>query len=137
MAVKRATSRIVVSDVNKTKRVEFAHWMLSNSDEYIDSICFSDETMFKSRPNEEVVLFRLPEDNYWYKPTNAGNAKSVMMWGCVSKAAYGPLVVIEGKNTAFQYIQTLENYLLPELRASADPLTFQQDNATIHKTPAV
>ncbi len=34
-------------------------------------------------------------------------------------------------------IETLNNYLLPEIRAAAGPVTFQQGNTTIHKTPAV
>ena len=111
--------------------------MLQQPDEFINSICFSDETMVKSRPNREVVLFRSPGGTVWNKPSNAGGAKSVMFWGCVSKAAYGPLVVIEGKNTALKYISTLENHFLPEMRASSGPLTLQQDNATIHTTAAV
>ncbi len=44
---------------------------------------------------------------------------------------------MQGKNTAVQYIETLSKYLLPGIRAAAGPVTFQQDKATIHKTPAV
>ena len=51
-------------------------------------------------------------------PSNEGAAKSVMFWGCVSKAAYGPLVVVEGKNTTARYIETLKEHLLPEIEAA-------------------
>jgi len=35
-------------------------------------------------------------------------------------------------------IETLNNYLQPEIRAAAGPVTLQQGNTTtIHKTPAV
>ena len=137
MASRRARSRIIISNINKQKRLIFCRWMLEQSDEFIDSICFSDETVVKSQPNGEVVLFRAPEGTDWYSPSNAGGGKFVMFWGCASKAAYGPLVVIEGKNTAEKYITTLSDHLLPEIQASPGLLTFQQDNASIHKTRAV
>ena len=52
-------------------------------------------------------------------------------------AAYGPLVVIPGKNTAATYIQTLKNHLLPEIEATEGLVTFQQDKASSRKTFAV
>ena len=52
-------------------------------------------------------------------------------------AAYGPLVVVEGKNTAESYIKTLKYKLLPEIRLATGRVIFQQDNADIHKTAAV
>jgi len=55
----------------------------------------------------------------------------------MSIQAYGPLVEVQGKNTAESYIKTLKNYLLPEIEIAEGPVLFQQDNARIHKTPAV
>ena len=52
-------------------------------------------------------------------------------------AAYGPEVVFPRKNTVAAYIKTLKDYLLPEIEATEGLVTFQQDNASIHKTPAV
>ena len=60
-----------------------------------------------------------------------------MFWGVISKRAYGPLVEIKGINTAATYISTLNDYLLPEIEAAEGLVTFQQDNARIHKTAAV
>ena len=111
--------------------------MLEKDDDFLASIWFSDETIVKSRPNGEVVLFRSFEGSEWYEPSNGSGGKSVMFWGCVSKNAYGPLVEVIGKNTAGSYIETLEDYLLSEIEASTDRVIFQQDNASIHKTPAV
>jgi hypothetical protein len=83
------------------------------------------------------VFYRMPKDQEWSVPSNAGGGKSVMFWACISINAYGPLVEVKGKNTAAQYIEILSNYLLPKIRAAAGPVTFQQDKATIDKTPAV
>ena len=43
----------------------------------------------------------------------------------------------QGINTAATYISTLNDYLLPEIEAAECLVTFQQDNARIHKTAAV
>lgn len=133
----KAKFRIVVSDINKQKRVDFCRLMLAKDDAYIQSIIFSDETIVKSRPNGEIVFFRAPPGSEFFEPSNASGGKSVMFWGCISLNAYGPLVVIEGKNTADTYIETLNDYLLPELAEVEGQMVFQQDNAAIHKTPAV
>ena len=132
MQARRARSRIVVSNINKQKRLEFCRSMLEKSDHYLNSICFSDETTVKSRPNGEIILFRSPKGSEWFSPTNGGGGKSVMFWGCASKTAYGPLVEVIGKNTAATYMTTLKDYLVPEMRASSGLFTSQQDNATIN-----
>ena len=103
--------------------------MSEKDDAFIESIWFSDETMVKSRPNGEVVFFRSAHGSKWFVPSNEGSAKSVMFWGCVSMAAYGPLVVIFGENPAVVYIETLKDYLLPEIEAAVGLVTIQQDNA--------
>ena len=129
-----AKKRIILSDANRAKRVAFCERMLGADDDYIKSIWFSDETMVKSRPNGELVCYRLPQGQEWSIPANGGGSKSVMLWSCISINAYGPLVEVRGKNTSEQYIETLTNYLLPEIQAATGRITFQQDNATIHKT---
>jgi transposase/AraC-like DNA-binding protein len=137
MEPKVAKSRIVISDINKRKRVEFCKEMLSKSDAELETIWFSDETMVKSRPNGEIVLYRCPPGSEYFEPSNGGGGKSVMFWGVISKNAYGPLVEVIGRNTAENYIETLKEYLLPEIEAAEGLVTFQQDNARIHKTDAV
>ena len=103
-----AKRRIVTSEQNRVKRLEFCREMVGKDDAFIESIWFSDETMVKSRPNGEVVFFRSAKGSEWFVPSNEGAAKSVMFWGCVSMASYGPLVVVEGAAT---YIETLREYL--------------------------
>jgi hypothetical protein len=74
--------------------------MLEKDDDYINSIIFSDETIVKSRPNGEIVFFRVPPGSEYFEPSNASGGKSVMFWGCISLNAFGPLVEVRDKNTA-------------------------------------
>lgn len=90
--------------------------MLSKTDAELDAIWFSDETIVKSRTNGETVLYICPPGHEYFVPTNASGGKSVMFWGVVSKAAYGPLVEVKGINNAESYIKTPYDYLLPENR---------------------
>ena len=60
MESKVARSKIVISDDNKKKRVEFAKLMLGKTDLELESIWFSDETIVKGCPNGEIVLYRCP-----------------------------------------------------------------------------
>jgi transposase len=137
MEPKVAKSRIVISDINKQKRIEFCKEMLAKTDAELNSIWFSDETIVKSRPNGEIVLYRCPPGSEFFEPSNASGGKSVMFWGIISKDAYGPLVEVKGKNTAESYVQTLKEFLIPEIEAAEGLVTFQQDNAKIHKTDSV
>ena len=136
MESKKAKSRIVISDKNKKKRLDFCKEMLKKSDEFIANICWSDETMVKSHKNGDLVLFRVPPGADWFTPSNESVGK-VMFWGCMTRHAIGPLVEVVGTNNATNYIATLKDYLLPEFQVSEYPLVFQQDNATLHKTAAV
>lgn len=136
MRCKKAKFRLVLSNINKTKRVNFCKNMLQKTDEDIANICWSDETMVKSTKNGDTVLYRVPEGSEWFSPSNAAVGK-VMFWGCMTRHAIGPLVEVVGRNDASNYIKTLQEFLLPELDASDHQLVFQQDNATIHKTANV
>jgi hypothetical protein len=100
MQPKVARSKIVILDVNKKKRLEFCKEMLSKTDAELNSIWFSDETIVKSHPNGEIVLYKCPPANEYFEPSNASGGKSVMFWGVISNNAYGPLVEVKGKNTA-------------------------------------
>ena len=51
MPCKVAKKQIVISDINKQKRLEFLKKMLEMTDLELAQIWFSDETIVKSRPN--------------------------------------------------------------------------------------
>ena len=78
METKVARSKIVVSDINKQKRMKFCQLMLTKTDEELNSIWLSDETIVKSRSNGEIVLFRSPPGSDYFDPSNASGGSSVM-----------------------------------------------------------
>src|SRR5215212_3941623 len=56
-----------------------------------------------------------------------------MVWGCFTRFGVGPLVRLEGRLAAKDYINLLEMHLMPFLETlSEETFTFQDDNAPIH-----
>jgi hypothetical protein len=82
------------------------------SDEKIKSIWFSEETIVKSRPIGEIVFYKMPKQEEWSVPSNARGGKSVMFWACISFNAHAPLVELNSKKNAAQYIEALISYLI-------------------------
>jgi hypothetical protein len=59
-----AKRNILLKDVNRAKRIEFAKRMLQKSDEVLKLIMFTDETMVKAYPNGEVVYYRAFQEQH-------------------------------------------------------------------------
>ena len=135
----------LVSDKNKQKRVEFAAQHLNNLDKLIHETIWSDETMVRKLPKGKDIYFRChssveKED----LPTNLQIQQggfAVMFWGCFSAFGLGPLVALEGNQNQYTYKETLQEYLLPEIKAAREEygidMTFMQDNAPCHKTKLI
>lgn len=138
--VRTAKPRLLLSAKNRQERVNFALRWLSESQEMRDAIVFSDETMVKSWPNGEVVMYRVQStsenDNTLYLPMLRNGGTGVMFWGCAGMHSWGPLTVVNGSMNHLQYIDIIHNLVLPEMAASSVPLLFQQDNARPHTAKA-
>ena len=67
-------------------------------------------------------------------PTVKHGGGGIMVWGCFSGKGLGPLVKVEGKMNRLDYINILENNLLPFIRSKhyKQPYAFQDDNAPVH-----
>jgi hypothetical protein len=59
-----AKRNILLKDVNRAKRIEFAKRMLQKSDEELKLIMFTDETMVKAYPNGEVIYYRAFQEQH-------------------------------------------------------------------------
>ena len=57
-----------------------------------------------------------------------------MVWGCFTGKGLGPLIRVEGKMNHQDYINILENALLPFIQEnfSTNHYKFQDDNAPVH-----
>ena len=47
---------------------------------------------------------------------------NIMVWGCMGWEGVGKLAEVEGRMDAIQYVDILENNLLPSLKESGIPL---------------
>ena len=60
---------------------------------------------------------------------------NIMVWGCLGWEGVGRLVEVEGKMNTEQYVDILENNLLPSMKESGislEDVIFQQDNDPKH-----
>jgi len=67
------------------------------------------------------------------------HSKGVMVWGCFIKGSLGPLIQVDETITGSVYEAILQNHLLPFIEALNDDFTylFQDDNVSVHRTPAI
>jgi DDE superfamily endonuclease/Transposase len=135
-----AKHKIVLSEANRIKRLEFAREMVLKDDDYLSRIMWSDETKVQAFPNSEAVFFRAKSNEIgseYVVPKKQNGGSGVMFWGCMTRRAWGPLVVIDGTINGETYLQLLKDVVLPEIGASTVPIIFQQDNAPAHKKASV
>jgi len=137
----KAKRYILLNEVNRIKSLSFCKDLLTWDDARLERILFTDETMVKSYPNGEFVFYRaLKFLKNKVSPNVQQGGSGQMLWGCMSKWAYGPLEAIEGHITGDSYLNLLINVVKREMDASSGlgrELIFQQDNAKPHKTQAV
>ena len=103
---------------------------------------WSDEcSVEKSADPRQMWVFRRRGEAEKFKPKNVkpkdkSKGVSVMIWGCFMSNIRGPLTICYGHMKSVQYINILEENLVPFIETLPDELkndvSFQQDNATIH-----
>ena len=135
----------LVSTKNQIKRVEFATNQLENLDKLMHETIWSDETTVRKAPKGQDIYFRchssVDKENLPLNHQLHSGGFSVMFWGCFSAFGLGPLVALEGNQNQHSYVETLKEYLLPEITAAQREfginMVFMQDNAPCHKTNLV
>ena len=125
-----------VNDKNRHIRLKWSRERLPWDDEW-NQIIWSDESryeLFGSKRRQWV--WRHPEqrtDDNCLVPTFKSTQKSVMVWGCFTRFGVGPLVRLEGRIKAVDYIKVLETYLVPFIKSlDGETHIFQEDNAPVH-----
>jgi transposase len=130
-----------ISATNIKKRADWCRIMIEKPAEFWDRVIWSDETTVRQAPKGKDIFVHVHqnsnlEDLGVNSQLHSGGF-SVMFWGCFSKKGLGPLVALEGSQTAETYVGLLEDVLLPELQAAGGPMIFMQDNAPCHKAKRV
>ena len=142
---KKLVKKPFISEAAKAKRVLFAQDMLLNDNDYLSRVIFSDETCIRKAPKDKdisiIIHSSTRKEQIPINPQFHSGGFSVMFWGCFSERAFGPLVVIDGTMDRHQYIEILQDYVIPEIRIADDifgsPVMFMQDNAPCHKARVV
>jgi transposase len=129
---------------DRTKRLKFCKQLLAMTDEQIKKIIFSDESNYTvyNRKNKLCVRRKANEKfkNQMLSPRLQNGGGSVGIWGCISYDGVGIPYIYDGRMNQYNYIDTLENYLIPtkDIYFGNDTeWIFQQDNAPCHKARRV
>ena len=136
-----ARKKPLLTQRHKRVRLKWAmgrkHWTLSQWHQII----WSDESIFNLFGSDGRVCVRrrkgeefLPE---CINQTVKFGGGSVMMWGCISCGGVGPLVKVDGRMKAIDYIQLLNTSLLPYMSSMGSTFQFMDDNAPCHRTKTV
>lgn len=137
-----AISKPLITDANAKLRKK---WCRDHKTWTIDdwkNVVWSDESSFTLFPtNGRVYVWRTPKEAYdpdCLLPTVKHGGGSVMIWAAISWYSAGPIITLNGRITANEYlnilndeVQTMTSILLP------NTAIFQDDNAPIHTAKKV
>ncbi|GFV52689.1 transposable element Tcb1 transposase [Trichonephila clavipes] len=138
----KAHPKLLLAEFQRKRRLTWARehslWTIKDWEKVI----FSDEGQFCISGNQSsaYVRRRTPEEfsPQCLKPTVKYPTK-VMVWGCMSSHGVGRLHIVSGTVKAMNYIEILQNKLLPTARDlfRNQPWIFQDDNAPCHRAKVV
>ncbi|CAF2781502.1 unnamed protein product [Rotaria sp. Silwood2] len=105
------------------------------------TVIFSDESHFEvfNRKNRSYMR-RLPSESdkpFCFRPRVQGGGGSISVWGAMTAKGVGPLVFYDGRMNGKNYIDVIQNELLPYIKKNfdgSDPWYYVQDNAPCHKS---
>lgn len=142
----RATRKIPLTDQHRDNRVAFAlHQLNTASPEDWDRTIWTDEKVFCSTDDRRLRVWR-PRDHRldpkYVLPSGQSGRITCGMWGWISGHCPGELVEISPHMNAIEYIDILENVLIPSVRkiySEDDVPTFRlvQDNSAVHTAQIV
>ena len=139
---RRPAKKPLLSKKNTMARLRFTHDHLHWTTDQWKRVVFSDESKFNLFKSDGPSYVRRPVgsrlDKKFILPTVKHGGGSVMVWGCFSGFAMGPLHRIEGHMDRFMYRDILNDKLIPFIDETM-PLRnfFQHDNDPKHKSKFV
>lgn len=131
---KRAPS---LTEAHKAKRVAFSKARV-NKNELNDITIYSDEKRFNLDGPDGLNYYwhdLRSEQEVGMSRQNGGGG--VMVWGGMSRKGKTTLAILEGKQNAAKYCDTMDKHLIPPAtRLYGTAYQYQQDNASIHTAKA-
>lgn len=139
---RRHAVKPLLTENHRRARLEFATQYL-NFD--WSGVIFTDEKTFKSSQHGRLSLWRRNNTRYdsgHVVPNMESGRITVNMWGWMSSADPGELVRIPSRANSANYVEVLEQTMLPTVRTvypeEETPLiTFVQDNCPVHRSRSV
>lgn len=138
---RKPAKKILLSRIHQEQRINFARNFI-NFDWENNVVIFTDEKTFKSDKDGRKILWR--RDGERYKncnllPCRTSGRITVGYWGWMSSMGPGELVEIAGRNNSHDYLDILENVMLPTVRVAYphEHIYFVQDNSAVHRARIV
>lgn len=128
-----------ISEINRNKRLQFAKEYLNKSQEFWNSVIFSDESKFNLFGSDgKKCVWRKKNtalDRKNMKATVKHGGGHVMVWGCMAASGTGKMAIIDGIMNARGYIEILRHNLLESSTklGLGETFVFQQDNDPKHR----
>jgi transposase len=129
---------------HRDKRLQFATEYAHRDMDFWSRVIFTDEKTFASHNHGRLHCWRKNNTRYEniniYEEARSGHV-TCNVWGWINFNIHGELTPINGRFTADQYIEILEEVFLPSVRTYAFPypekIIFMQDNSPIHTAKIV
>lgn len=132
--------KVILSDANKRQRLEFAKEYIKKDNSFWENVIFSDETSFTTEKGHCKHVYRKTNTRFSNKnisQSDRSGRKCCSMWGWISAYGPGELTLIEGSLNGKQYVEIMEDIMVPTVRAMVFPkpqkILFMQDNCPAHK----
>lgn len=128
-----------ISVKNRKARLEYAKKYLSQPISTWNRYLFTDESKFNLNGSDGRTYVWRKTNQEFDKKFTRGTVKhgggSIMVWGCMSSAGVGNLVIIDGTMTQYSYIDLLKDNLQPSAAKLGieNDYVFYQDNDPKHK----
>lgn len=122
------------------QRLNFANTNLNRD---WGTVIFTDEKVFSTSEESKKMVWRQNGTRFEERhvvPVRRSSRISIAYWGWLSAAGPGELTQIHNKMNAEQYIQVLEDVLIPSVRAlypEPTPIFLVQDNSAVHTSRMV
>jgi hypothetical protein len=123
---RRPAEKPWISPKNVKERLKFAKERISWTVNDWKRVLWSDESKFNMIGSDGKGYVRRPKNKRFDPKYTKGTVKfgggNVMVWGCFSWNAIGPLRLVDGKMNAIQYREILEEAMLPHMERLEDQL---------------
>lgn len=133
---RRPAKKIDMTEAHKEARVGFA-MEFYNFDWERNTVIFVDEKTFKSDKDGRKILWRRDKERYEQcnvLPNKLSGRLSLGFWGWMDREGPGELVEIPGRMNAEQYLNILQNVMVPTVRMRHPNgiIYLCQDNCSVH-----